>query len=200
MCHSLVQAIPLWARQDQLTKAMEHQMEALQKHEISISEIFPPDQLLKKCDLNRIFKLKRRRFFERSSSACWSSPMIKLKTVSADEVQCSHDICCAFVVCPEHQCVPFQEREGAVISIALFLKLFAIHFSQSGTTWAAGPHHTDLAGRWRKKGGETQISTLIRPQLDEWIDRVLPVVAKTEGFFPPSTWRAQPAQTVYTRP
>jgi hypothetical protein len=50
---------------------------ALEANCIDIAKIFPPEQLLKDIDLARIFKFKRKRFFQRSSSAHWNSPLYK---------------------------------------------------------------------------------------------------------------------------
>lgn len=67
-----VQEIPQWAQPDQVEKAMENQLEAINKKEIVIQKIFPPEQLLKQCQLAKIFKTKKRRFINRTSSALWS--------------------------------------------------------------------------------------------------------------------------------
>ena len=71
------QAIPQWANTHTLTSFMLDQEAALEANCINVAEIFPPEQLLKDIDLARIFKFKRKRFFQRSSSAHWNSPLYK---------------------------------------------------------------------------------------------------------------------------
>ena len=75
----LVQDIPQWALPDNVDVAMHKQLDALSKHELSISSIFPPRQLLKDCNLNKIFPVKRKRFRQRTSSAYWNSPLLTHK-------------------------------------------------------------------------------------------------------------------------
>lgn len=69
-----LQDIPLWADSKHLEETMSHQLEAIDRKELSIHKIFPPEELLKSCDLNKIFKFKRKRFLKRTSSALWNSP------------------------------------------------------------------------------------------------------------------------------
>ncbi len=69
--------VPVWAHPHILNKWMLLQEERLNNQVIKVSQIFPPEQLLKVPDLGRIFKVKRRRFYHRSSSAQWDSPLLK---------------------------------------------------------------------------------------------------------------------------
>ncbi len=56
---------------------MKSQEDDLQHDRVDITAIFPPEQLLRDPDLGKIFRKKRQRFYERSSSAHWNSPMYK---------------------------------------------------------------------------------------------------------------------------
>jgi len=51
----------------------------MKSKKLNVSDIFPPKELLVDCNLNKIFRFKRKRFYQRTSSAIWSSPMIKTK-------------------------------------------------------------------------------------------------------------------------
>lgn len=73
----IIQTLPLWALPDSLNMMMKNQEEDLKCNRVNIAEIFPPEQLLRDPDLARIFRNKRQRFYQRSSSAQWNSPMIK---------------------------------------------------------------------------------------------------------------------------
>ena len=69
--------IPPWAHPTELGKLMHSQEKKVNSRAISIRKIFPPGELLLAPDLARIFKHKRKRFYQRSSSARWDSPMMK---------------------------------------------------------------------------------------------------------------------------
>ena len=69
--------IPDWAQPTVLSKHVALQEARVASQVVDIAKIFPPEQLLKTPDLARIFSRKRQRFFVRSSSAHWKSPMLK---------------------------------------------------------------------------------------------------------------------------
>lgn len=69
--------IPTWACPPVLNSWMKQQENDIDSRVIDITKIFPPEQLLKDPDLSRIFKRKRKRFYVRSSSAHWDSPLLK---------------------------------------------------------------------------------------------------------------------------
>ena len=69
--------VPLWVHPSVLNKCIVAQEAALSNHAIDLKKIFPPEDLLKTPDLAKMFARKRKRFFTRSSSAHWNSPMIK---------------------------------------------------------------------------------------------------------------------------
>lgn len=79
--------IPGWAITSQLKPIMI--LQEKQVHDLSVdpSDIFPSRELLKDVDLARIFKQKRKRFYHRSSSARWDSPVLlkkgKIDSISA---------------------------------------------------------------------------------------------------------------------
>ena len=66
-------AVPLWAASENISKAMRIQ------NDDTAQSIFPPEELLKSPDLAKIFPKLRKRFFKRTSSAQWTSPMLKSK-------------------------------------------------------------------------------------------------------------------------
>ncbi len=66
--------VPMWAHPHILNNWMVLQED---HQKFDVAQIFPPDQLLQMPDLAKIFKVKRRRFYHRSSSAQWDSPMLK---------------------------------------------------------------------------------------------------------------------------
>ena len=68
--------IPAWAKADLLRAIMTSQEEGVFTASVDPCLIFPPEDLLQEVDLARIFKVKRRRFFHRSSSAQWDSPLM----------------------------------------------------------------------------------------------------------------------------
>lgn len=73
--------IPPWAHPSELNGWMHSQEKKVDSRAISIRKIFPPSELLLAPDLARIFKLKRKRFYQRSSSARWDSPLMKNRAV-----------------------------------------------------------------------------------------------------------------------
>jgi hypothetical protein len=68
--------IPSWAVTAQLKAIMILQEEKVYDRSINPCNIFPSTELLKDVDLARIFKQKRKRFYHRSSSARWDSPVL----------------------------------------------------------------------------------------------------------------------------
>ena len=81
LLYPCLQTIPAWAESRALACVMLDQEAALETNGIDINEIFPPDQLLQDINLSKIFRLKRRRFYHRSSSAHWNSPLYKKSRV-----------------------------------------------------------------------------------------------------------------------
>lgn len=69
--------MPLWVQPKYLDDIVASQEKALAQNEVDLYKIFPPEELLEECDLAKMFKFKRKRFFQRSSSALWTSPLIK---------------------------------------------------------------------------------------------------------------------------
>ena len=68
-------SIPAWAKMDYLRLLMSCQEEGRVKPCL----IFPAVELMREVDLARIFKVKHKRFFHRSSSAKWDSPALLKK-------------------------------------------------------------------------------------------------------------------------
>lgn len=79
--------IPSWAVTSQLKPIMTLQEKQVYELSVDPSNIFPSRELLKDVDLARIFKQKRKRFYHRSSSARWDSPVLlkkgKIDSISA---------------------------------------------------------------------------------------------------------------------
>ena len=71
--------IPTWALPSQLNTIMLRQEEKIYDSSVDPCRIFPSAELLKDVDLARIFKQKRKRFYHRSSSARWDSPILSKK-------------------------------------------------------------------------------------------------------------------------
>ena len=71
--------IPSWAATTQLRPYMISQEESVYARIVDPSAIFPSAELLREVDLSRIFKMKRKRFFHRTSSARWDSPVLLKK-------------------------------------------------------------------------------------------------------------------------
>ena len=71
--------IPVWANPSHLKPIVQQQEERVSDRRLDPCDIFPPNELLKDVDLARIFKHKRRRFYHRSSSARWDSPILVKK-------------------------------------------------------------------------------------------------------------------------
>lgn len=69
--------IPAWAQPQFLNTWIQSQEEEVRRNMIDITHLFPPEELLKEPDLAKIFRKKRKRFFDRTSSAQWTSPMLK---------------------------------------------------------------------------------------------------------------------------
>ena len=74
--------IPVWAHPAVLSNLMKNQEDRVDHQALDITKIFPPEELLQDPDLARIFKLKRKRFYQRSSSAHWDSPLMKRSRVN----------------------------------------------------------------------------------------------------------------------
>ena len=66
--------IPPWAKSDQLRLFMASQEDGINSGLVNPSLIFPPADLMPEVDLARIFRQKKKRFFQRSSSANWDTP------------------------------------------------------------------------------------------------------------------------------
>ena len=71
--------IPPWAKGDKLRVIMAAQEEGVYCGSVNPSLIFPLVELMKDVNLAQIFKVKRKRFFHRSSSAKWDSPVLLSK-------------------------------------------------------------------------------------------------------------------------
>ena len=71
--------IPTWAATAKLRDTMFSQEARVQDCTIDPCDIFPSIELLRGVDLARIFKLKRKRFYHRSSSGRWDSPVLLKK-------------------------------------------------------------------------------------------------------------------------
>ena len=69
--------VPVWAHSTPLRHVVLKQEEMVVNKDLDPCNIFPPTELLKGVDLARIFKQKRKRFYQRSSSAHWTSPLLK---------------------------------------------------------------------------------------------------------------------------
>ena len=76
--------VPLWAAPAALTRTMQEQESYVRKHAYITDNLFPPEELLMSPDLSVIFNKKRKRFYQRSSSAHWTSPLIKRKRASTN--------------------------------------------------------------------------------------------------------------------
>ena len=66
--------IPSWAKTEQLRPLVSVQEGRVISGLLNPSLIFPPVELMQEVDLARIFRLKKKRFYHRSSSANWDSP------------------------------------------------------------------------------------------------------------------------------
>ena len=69
--------VPKWAASGAVNRVMSDQESRVQRHPEIPDHIFTPEELLVAPDLSNMFKKKRKRFFVRSSSAHWTSPLIK---------------------------------------------------------------------------------------------------------------------------
>ena len=69
--------VPKWAASTSVNRVMSDQESRVKQHPDISDRIFPPEELLLNPDLSNMFKKKRKRFYERSSSAHWTSPLIK---------------------------------------------------------------------------------------------------------------------------
>ena len=72
-------SIPAWAKVDNLRLLMSCQEEGVYSGQVKPCLIFPAVELMREVNLARIFKVKRKRFFHRSSSAKWDSPALLKK-------------------------------------------------------------------------------------------------------------------------
>lgn len=67
--------VPMWAAPSNLHRIMaEQECLATQR---TVERIFPPEELLLTPDLSKIFHRTKKRFFKRTSSAQWTSPILK---------------------------------------------------------------------------------------------------------------------------
>ncbi|XP_064396891.1 inner centromere protein-like isoform X2 [Halichondria panicea] len=69
--------LPMWAHPDALNAMMQSQEDDMNRNRVDIAKIFPPEQLLRDPNLGKIFRRKRQRFYQRTSSAHWNSPILK---------------------------------------------------------------------------------------------------------------------------
>ena len=69
--------VPVWAAPAAINQVMKEQDMLVHRDGSIPDHIFPPEELLLTPDLAVIFKKKRKRFYVRSSSAHWNSPLIK---------------------------------------------------------------------------------------------------------------------------
>ena len=71
--------IPAWAATAKLKTTMKSQEECVRNSSVDPNTIFPATELLVEVNLAQIFKVKRKRFYHRSSSAHWQSPILVKK-------------------------------------------------------------------------------------------------------------------------
>lgn len=69
--------VPKWAAPTLVNRVMNDQESRVKRHPEISDRIFPPEELLVDPDLSNMFKKKRKRFYVRSSSAHWTSPLMK---------------------------------------------------------------------------------------------------------------------------
>ena len=69
--------VPKWAASTSVNRVMSDQERHVVQHPEISERIFPPEELLLNPDLSNMFNKKRKRFYVRSSSAHWTSPLIK---------------------------------------------------------------------------------------------------------------------------
>ena len=69
--------VPKWAASTSVNRVMSDQERHVVQHPEISDRIFPPEELLLNPDLSNMFNKKRKRFYVRSSSAHWTSPLIK---------------------------------------------------------------------------------------------------------------------------
>ena len=67
----------MWANPTYLSHHMQQQESYLNHNKITVENIFPPEELLQSPNLMKIFRHPKRRFFKRTSSAHWTSPILK---------------------------------------------------------------------------------------------------------------------------
>lgn len=68
----------MWAAPANLNRLLsEQELVISHDNDFDVEKIFPPDELLQMPDLQRIFRRSKKRFFKRTSSAQWTSPMLK---------------------------------------------------------------------------------------------------------------------------
>ncbi|XP_019864046.1 PREDICTED: inner centromere protein A-like [Amphimedon queenslandica] len=65
--------VPMWAAPMNLNRIISEQ----ERTDHDIDSIFPPTDLLQSPNLGKIFGFSKRRFLKRTSSAQWTSPMLK---------------------------------------------------------------------------------------------------------------------------
>ena len=69
--------VPKWAASTSVNRVMSDQESRVKQNPEISDRIFPPEELLLHPDLSNVFNKKRKRFYVRSSSAHWTSPLIK---------------------------------------------------------------------------------------------------------------------------
>lgn len=70
--------VPMWAAPMNLNSIISEQEHLVSRDdEFDVDKIFPPNELLQPPKLEKIFRRAKRRFFKRTSSAQWTSPMLK---------------------------------------------------------------------------------------------------------------------------
>ena len=72
-------AVPMWAVPQNINKTVaEQEYRLLRDKDFDVDQLFPPEELLVMPDLDRIFRHhKKKRFYKRTSSAQWNSPILK---------------------------------------------------------------------------------------------------------------------------
>ena len=69
--------VPQWAAHNNIKQVMKEQEYFVNHGLLDVEKIFSPEELLLEPELANIFGHVKRRFFKRTSSACWTSPMLK---------------------------------------------------------------------------------------------------------------------------
>lgn len=70
--------VPVWAAPSNLHKIVtEQEYHLSHNRDFDIEKVFPPEELLNSPDLDKIFRHRKKKFYKRTSSAQWSSPILK---------------------------------------------------------------------------------------------------------------------------